>query len=528
MNGRTSEIFKRRFLWILTALMLSAAATGYYVQQTQQEYQVSAMLSIDVPVPAESPPDLDVASFADEAIAVRHERAVSELDVAQIIDTYDGSSTFNRLITPAVRIAQLRERATASRIDASLIDGIAGEPNLVSTIFMISVTDTNQRVASIMLEALLELHTEDRVEEATRDINQQLLEIDADLVRQAAEIDDLENTIASLRVENADALGNSTEAGAREASMAQSELIQIDAQIQTLQANSVTVSDALRELDPRGALRRSAADVGTISPERLIALQTLVAIERGRAGSGASSSSVEDLVREEQLVRSALEQDANSRLSELATAQTEYERLQTLYPLDHPDVVRAANTVSGLENASEKIDAGGLTLGEIRNIENLAREEQQLLVELDLLRAQRDEARALSSEIQARLARTPILLGQIEQLTLDVSDAEARYTAMLDERAALANEYGMIVRRSEPPAILSEPPYLPEVASASRSSTIAGVGALLGMLLALILVLVVEKLDKRIDGAQSIAALCGKLPIGEIPIIASPARARGS
>jgi uncharacterized protein involved in exopolysaccharide biosynthesis len=525
VSGSILKIGRRRYLWILTALLLSAAATGYYAQQAQQEFRVSATLSVDVPVAADVRPDFDIDAFADEAIATRHVQAVSELDIAQIIETYDGDRSFNRLITPAVRIAQLRDRATASRIDASFVDGIAGEPSLVSTIFIISVTDTNQRVASTMLEALLELHTEDRVEEATRDINQQLLEIDADLVRQAAEIDDLENTIASLRVENADALGNSTEAGAREASMAQSELIQIDAQIQTLQANSVTVSDALRGLDPRGGLRRSAADVGTISPERLIALQTLVAIERG---SGGASSSVEDLVREEQFVRSALEQDASSRLNELATAQTEYERLQTLYPLDHPDVVRAANTVSGLENASENIDAIGLTIGEIRNIESLAREEQQLLVELDQLRAQRDEARALSSEIQARLARTPILLDQIEQLTLDVSDAEDRYTAMVDERAALADEYGMIVRRSEPPAILSEPPYLPEVASASRSSTIAGVGALLGMLLALILVLVVEKLDKRIDGAQSIAALCGKLPIGEIPIIASPARARGS
>ena len=528
MSGSILKIGRRRYLWILTALLLSAAATGYYAQQAQQEFRVSATLSVDVPVAADVRPDFDIDAFADEAIATRHAQAVSELDIGQIIETYDGDRSFNRLITPAVRIAQLRDRATASRIDASFVDGIAGEPSLVSTIFIISVTDTNQRVASTMLEALLELHTEDRVEEATRDINQQLLEIDADLVRQAAEIDDLENTIASLRVENADALGNSTEAGAREASMAQSELIQIDAQIQTLQANSVTVSDALRGLDPRGALRRSAADVGTISPERLIALQTLVAIERGRAGSGGASSSVEDLAREEQFVRSALEQDASSRLNELATAQTEYERLQTLYPLDHPDVVRAANTVSGLENASENIDAVGLTIGEIRNIESLAREEQQLLVELDQLRAQRDEARALSSEIQARLARTPILLDQIEQLTLDVSDAEDRYTAMVDERAALADEYGMIVRRSEPPAILSEPPYLPEVASASRSSTIAGVGALLGMLLALILVIVVEKLDKRIDGAQSIAALCGKLPIGEIPIIASPARARGS
>ncbi|MGI9259008.1 MAG: hypothetical protein ACR2QQ_09240 [Gammaproteobacteria bacterium] len=511
----------------MTAFLVSAAATGYYVQQTQQEYRVSAMLSIDVPVPAEASPDFDVAAFADEAISARRERAVSELDVAQIIEAYDGSSTFNRLITPAVRIAQLRDRATASRVDASFIDGIAGEPSLVSTIFIVSVTDSNQRVASAMLEALLELHAIDRVDEATEDINQQLFEIDDNLTRQAAEIGALENTIASLRIENADALGDSSEDGAREASIAQSELVQIEAQIQALQARSVTVSDALRGLDPRGALRRSAADVGTISPERLIALQTLAAIERGRSGS-AGASSLEDLVREERVVRSTLEQDANERSSEFAAAQAEYERLQTLFPLDHPDVVRMANSVSSLENAAKNINAVGLTNGEIRNIENLAREERQLQTELDRLRTERDDARARSSEIQGRLARTPILVNRIEALTLDVSDAEARYAAMLNERSALADEYGFIVRRSEPPAILSDPPYLPEVSSASRWSTIVGVGTVLGLLLALALVLIAEKFDKRIHGAQSIAAVCGKLPIGEIPIIARPARATGN
>ncbi len=526
MSGRIFGIVRRRYLWILTALVLSAAATGYYAQQKQQEYRVSATLSIDVPVPAESIPDFDVTGFADEAIAARHERAVSELDVAQILETYDSSSSLNRLITPAVRVARLRDRALATRIDAAFIDGIAGEPNLVSTIFTISVNDSNQRVASAMLEALLALHTENRVHEATREINQQLLDIDDNLARQAAEIDVLEDTIAALRVENADALGNSSDAGAREAAIVQSELVQLEARIQSLQAHSVTISDSLRGLDPQGALRRSAADIGTISSERLIALQTLAAIERGRSGSGASE--LEDLDREELLVRSALEQDANSKLEQFATAQAEYERLQTLYPLDHPDVVRMANSVSSLENAAENIDAIGLTGGEIRNIENLTREEQQVQADLAQLRAQRDDARALSSEVQSRLARTPILLDQIEQLTLDLGDAEARYATLLDERDAAAQEFGFIVRRSEPPAILSEPPYLPEVASASRSSTIFSVGAVLGILLAAVLALVLEKLDKRIAGAQSISAICGKLPIGEIPIIASPARATGS
>ncbi len=526
MSVSISEIAGRRYLWILLALSLSAAATGFYAQQAQQEYQVSATLSIDVPVPTAALPTLNVNEFADQAIGERHARAVSELDVAGIVEAFDRDGALNRLITPAVRAAQLRDRASATRIDASFVDGIAGEPSLVSTIFTISVADSNQRVATAMLDALLSLHSKSRVDEATREINQQMLDLDDGLARNVAEIDALENMIADLRAENADALGNSTETGAREAAMVQSELVQLEARIQSLQSHGAAIGEALRELDPRGALRRSASDLGTISPERLIALQTLAAIERGRSGSGATG--LEDLDREERLVRSALEQDANAKLDQFAVAQAEYERLQGLYPLDHPDVVRMANSVSGLETAAKNIDAIGLTNSEIRNIENLAREEQQVQAELTRLRVQRDDARALSSDVQSRLARAPILLDQIEQLTIDVSDAEAHYAAMLDERDALAQEYGMIVRSSEPPAILSEPPYLPEVASASRSSTIFGVGALVGLLLATLLVVVVEKLDKRISGAESIAAICGKLPIGEIPNFSEPARATGT
>jgi uncharacterized protein involved in exopolysaccharide biosynthesis len=515
VTSRIPYIARRRMLWIVAALILSGVLTGLYVQRAQPVYRVSAALSVDEPVGGALPDNVDAEDYAEQTISARHAQALEQVDLGPILARSDTGGSLRRFITPIVRAGELRRRLTVTVTDASLVEGVADEPDVVSTVFTISAVDSDERIASESLDALLAAYASTDVGMATADIDERLAATDDQIDQRMARVDAIEAELAELRTQNPETAESSSGAAERDAALAQSELAQLEAQLQALQTRSVAIDDALRDLDPRGALQRLAWSAGTISSERLIALQTLAAIQRGRAQPG--DTDLARLESEELKVRSALEAEANGIMDRLAAAQAEYERLQTIHSLDYPDVVRMANTVSGLETAAANIGTVGLTGSEIRNIENLAREERQLEAELTRLRAGRDIARASALEIQSRVAQTPILRDRIEQLRVDLSIAEADLAAALDERETLELERGLIVRRSQPPLLLSNPPYPPELVATSRSSTIIAVGALLGLLFTIALVLVVERVDRRVIGSRTIVSISGKRPLAEIP-----------
>jgi len=330
----------------------------------------------------------------------------------------------------------------------------------------------------------------------------------------------LETTIAEFKRENSSTLEETPAVDSRAAALAESELTQLEIQSQRLQDRSATVGNALQELDPRGALEREVSEPGPATPERLEALQTMLAILSGRYGSGHSD--VQRLDMETTAVRTELEREAGVAAQELRTAQAEYERLQQLHPLDFPDVVRLANTVSNLAGAIDDKNSIGLSAGEIRYIEGLAREERELRAQISELQITRDTTRARIADLQGRAARAPLLVQQYQALSENLTIAEASHTAALDDRRALEYEHGILLKRDLPPVLLSEPPYVPEPVAATRTSTIVAAGLLLGVLCIGAVVVAVERVDRRVLGARSIVAINGKLPLAEIPIIPEP------
>jgi hypothetical protein len=320
--------------------------------------------------------------------------------------------------------------------------------------------------------------------------------------------------------ENSSVLAEMPAVDSRAAALAESELKQLNIQSQRLQDRSVTVGNALQGLDPRGALRREVSEPGPATSERLAALQTMLAMLRGRYGTGHAD--VQRLDIETQAVRTELEHEASMAAQELRAAQTEYERLQQLHPLDFPDVVRLANTVSNLAGAIDDKNSIGLSAGEIRNIEGLSREERQLRAQLSELQLAREATRARVTDLQGRAARAPLLVQQYQALGENLTLAEASYTAALDDRRVLEYDYDILVERDLPPVLLSGPPYVPEPVEATRTRSIVVAGLLLGVLCIGAVVVAVERVDRRVLGARSIVAINGKLPLAEIPIIPEP------
>jgi uncharacterized protein involved in exopolysaccharide biosynthesis len=518
--ARCLIVLRRRFRWLLATALVVTALTFLVVRLVQPAYRATATLSFDEPV---IQADLDSATltlYARDRVAARHTEVLQRLEVDGILAGYASFADTRRTVTPAVRAAVLRDRATARVTDVTLVDGISDDLSLVSVIFSVSVEDPDRRVAAATLEALLALYAQADVDAATSELAQEITIVEAAIEQRSLAVRQLETTIAEFMQGNSSVLGETPDIDSRSAALAESELTQLEIQSQRLQDRSVTVGNALQGLDPRGALRREVSEPGPATPTRLAALQTMLAMLSGRYGTGHTD--VQRLAVETQALRTELEREASMAAQELRTAQAEYERLQQLHPLDFPDVVRLANSVSSLAGAIDDKDSIGLSAGEIRYIEGLAREERELRAQLSEIQRARDETRARVADLQGRAARAPLLVQQYQALSENLTLAEASHAVALDDRRVLEYDYGILVKRDSPPVLLSEPPYVPEPVEATRTSTIVAAGLLLGVLCIGAVVVAVERIDRRVLGARSIVAINGKLPLAEIPIIPEP------
>jgi len=518
--ARCLIVLRRRFRWLLATALVVTALTFLVVRLVQPAYRATATLSFDEPVIRTDLDSTTLTLYARDRVEARHADVLQHLDVDGILAGYASFTGAGETVTPAVRAAVLRDRSTARVTDVSLVDEISDDLNLVSVIFSVSVEDPDRRVAAATLEALLALYAQADVAAATSELAQEITTVEAVIEQRSLAIRQLETTIAEFRRENSSTLEETPAVDSRAAALAESELTQLEIQSQRLQDRSATVGNALQELDPRGALEREVSEPGPATPERLEALQTMLAMLSGRYGSGHSD--VQRLDMETTAVRTELEREAGVAAQELRTAQAEYERLQQLHPLDFPDVVRLANTVSNLAGAIDDKNSIGLSAGEIRYIEGLAREERELRAQLSELQITRDTTRARIADLQGRAARAPLLVQQYQALSENLALAEASHTAALDDRRALEYEHGILLKRDLPPVLLSEPPYVPEPVAATRTSTIVAAGLLLGVLCIGAVVVAVERVDRRVLGARSIVAINGKLPLAEIPIIPEP------
>ncbi len=455
--------------------------------------------------------------FAQERVAARTSAVLQRLYVQKGQGEDAQAENSSAAIASSVPAGELRDKVITSVTQMSHRAGGGDDPGVISVMFSVTVEETDGQAALAMLEALLALYVETDVDVEASSVAGNLEAITMDVEQRAGDIQRLRETVAQYAREHPVVLAETPATENRGAALAQSELAQLDIQIERLQERSATVANALQQIDPRGALVGQIREPAPATSQRLTALQTVHAMLRGRYGS--NHSDVQRLAAETAAVRAELESAADQANRELTAAQAEYARLQRQHSLDFPDVVRMANTVSSLENAVDASNTVGLSRGEADYIENLAREEQSLQKQLADLRLERDAVDRQVAQLRARAVQAPVLMQAYQALRDELGAAEARHEVAVTAQRELEQEYNILLQRGAPAVLSSRPPYGPNQLIHTRVETILAAGALLGLLLAALVVLAMERIDRRVRGAQSITAIHGQLPLAEIPMI---------
>ena len=498
-------LVKRRAGWIVLAAAACAAAIAAIVTLTEPRYRVVSSLELaGRSLPAES------------GTGSRASGAASVADARRIAETHIGERHERSVRAAGADASAARVTITDVQVGPASQERAAPEPARFTAVFEVVVDAADAAMAEREARELIDAYLEDDARTASAPA---VAPAERDAVRR-----EIEAAAAAKRAVEAElsefgwSAGGSTDlrtVSGRVVVEAEREHAQVAAQLGALEGRRNDLDRGLADVERAAARLRPAAGE-PIASDALAALEARHAVLRGLWGSENREAAEFGALMEAAAAESARRYDTVS--ADLAATRSDFQSLQGRLPLDHPDVVGLAYRLSALEAEADAVRVTRLTAGERAYYESLGRERREIDAEINAARAAVAEAEARIGEARASADQVPALEGRYASLlgrldAADRSEAEARQRLeAFESREADARRHRPGTLSVTAAAAVAPIPW-------RRSDLIVAAGAVLGLIAVFLVVALVERSDRRIDGAAGIAWLAGEPPLIEIPAL---------
>jgi len=519
-------VFRRRLPWAVLSGLLAVMAGAVAVLQVRPVYRATTILSLE---DRTLPLDFNAAQlqpYAEGEVQDRSERVLAPEALAESVDAGVLDTRATDLAPVSIRSPELRNRLRIDAVRPKIRPPTAGDLSKVSVAFTLTFDDTDPATAEHVLRALqTRFLVDDRgdSESFPASSGTRLTASVAEVNRLAQTISELETEIETFERQNAAGLPQFSELNAQAMERADRERTQLDGQILALEERRMDLDRALRDIERDAVQDREGENISPLTSQRLITLQSERAMRVGLYG--ADSPETQQL----SVAISELQRDATDRLdratTELRIANENLARLERLYAIDHPDVVRLAHQVSALEARIDEVTLTGLTVGERRYVEGLASERRDIDGQIDQLRSRHESLRRSVADYESRALQGPVLEQQYGALKEELVKIRTDHENARTRKEALAFEQRIAEQAMPGYLTIAEPVRVSGPLLMSRPVIAAALSVVLGMMSVALFVLLIDRLDRRVSSAQRIAELQGVLPLAEIPFIHIPNQA---
>ena len=461
------SILKRRWVQILVVfsiVLIAAIATAVLLPPT---YQSTGTILVES---QQIPPDLvkaTVTSFADERIAVIKQRVMTRDNLFRIIQKYNLYPDDIDTQTTSILIDNMRESISVELLSADVQGVKGGKATIAFKVgFEYEKPEIAHKVANELVTLFLDENIKTRTERATETTEFLTQELD----RLKVELEGVENKVATFKEQHANSLPEHLD-------MHMGMLQRADSDIKELDREYKSTQEELRYLD----------------------------VELTSAKSSAKVSSVEV-----------------SAISELDKAKAELERSLVLYKETHPTIRALKRKVETLEKAStapielktNKTDiATDLVVAKIRAQIEAAK------VRLNSLAEQKRGLQAKTSQLQTQVTRSPQVERGLFALMRDYENAKSKYEEVKSKQVNAKIAENLESENKAERFSMLEPPIFPDKPIKPNRKKIIALGIILGLAGAIALVTLLETLDKRVRGVESLTALINMRPLVIIPYI---------
>ena len=461
------SIFKRRWVQMLIVFLLItlvAIATAVLLPPT---YQSTGTILVES---QQIPPDLvkaTVTSFADERIAVIKQRVMTRDNLFRIIQKYHLYPDDVESLTTSTLIDNMRDSISVELLNADVQGVKGGKATIAFKVgFEYANPEITHKVANEIVTLFLDENVKARTERATETTEFLTQELD----RLKVELEGVENKVATFKQEHSNSLPEHLD-------MHMGMLQRADSDIKELDREYKSTQEELRYLDVELTSARSSAKV--------------------------TNSEV-------------------MAISELDKAKAELERSLVIYKETHPTVRALKRKVETLEKTSVAAPGPKLSKTDIATDLVVAKIQAQIeaaKVRLNSLADQKRGLQSKTSQLQAQVTQSPQVERGLFTLMRDYENAKSKYEEVKSKQVNAKIAENLESENKAERFSMLEPPIFPDKPIKPNRKKIIALGIFLGLAGAIALITLLETLDKRVRGVESLTSLINMRPLVIVPYI---------
>ena len=417
-----------------------------------------------------------VTSYADERIEVIKQHVMTHDNLFRIIKKYNLYPETVDTSTTSELIDNMRKSVTVELLNAELA---ASRGSNATISFNVGFEYKKPEVAHKVANELVTLFLDENVRARTARATETTEFLTEELNRLKAELEDVESKVAVYKQQNANSLPEHLE-------MHMGMIQRGEQEIQALDREYKSTQEELRYLDVELASARVSAKSG---------------------GENSQQSAV----------------------SELDKAKAELERSLVLYKESHPTVRALKRRVETLEKTSQaplenkpaklNLEADLITIKVQTQVEAAK-------VRLSSIVDQKRSTQAKMEKLQSQVVQSPQIERTLFSLMRDYENAKSKYEEVKSKQVNAKIAENLEQENKAERFVMLEPPIFPDKPFKPDRKKIIALGIVASIASALALVALLETLNNRVRGVESLTAIIGMRPLVVIPYITTQAELR--
>jgi polysaccharide biosynthesis transport protein len=445
-------------------------------------------------------------TFADQYVANIRDSVLTASNLEPVYEKVKGLPEIPS--DKADALAAIREHTTIQSVRTKVLDPDTGREREIVPAFSVAYASrdprTAQAVASALTEAVIDASRQNMLVRARA--ASQFYEGEAQRYR--AQIAKLQGEVADFKAKHIGELPDFMNVN-----MSQMDRMQQDLESAQLQLQQLNQSRTFLEVQLQQAQTASNLDLTTL--QRLEAEYA-----QKEPIYGENHPDIVSLRRQIQNLRNGgAELEGMSLQQQLAAEQ---ERLRTelqRYSPDYPDVKATKRRIEVLQQRIARGDKALPATADNPTVVQLKTQINSVDNQIAGVQAHQADLRRQIGELQKRLATTPMVGREFDQLSQGLQLAQTKYDDLMKQQMeSQLTAQAILDGRSDELRIVNHP-GLPEKPAKPKRPAIVVIGLILALVLALSAVIIAESLDQTVRGSRDVRRVLSLSPLAVVPRI---------
>lgn len=524
--GEYLQIFKRRKKQFLIPVIILSLLSLVIAFALPAVYRSTATVLIEQ---QEIPQDLvrsTISTYANQRLDVMQQKIMTTSNLMEIIEKFNLYHDELQKETREEVIDAMRDDIGMEPISADVIDPQTGRPGTATIAFSLYFDHTSPEIAQKVANELVSLYLNENLKTRNKNAKEASIFLQEESKRLGERITKQEAKLAKFKQGNMEKLPELVQFNIQLMEKVESELLDIDRQIQATKERKIYLESQLAQLKPNATLYSSSGERILGKESRLKTLQAeLVTM------LASYSPHHPDVLKTKKEIK-ALEKELgvseskSELLMQMKKLKTDYSIAREKYSDKHPDVIKIKRELVNLEAKIKHTPDDVLEDAPITKPDNPAYIQLQAQLEsakadLKSFAKRRAATEERIKEYENRISSAPKIEQDYRALTRDYENTIKKYQEVNDKlmEANLSEE--LEKERKGERFTLIEPPLLPEVPYSPNRVMIIILGLILSFGVGLAVVVILESMDDSIRGVKSMETLFGSAPLATIPYIPS-------